>query len=221
VEKVFPHAEHGLVVASGEPRTVRAEARKPLERRVGIVLREVLDIKNGEPIALEAGGDLRQERLVGIWEHIFLDEGIVAIAVRTAANRVHEPQAARCETPGDGPEVRAVPTPRHMLQHSNADDSVVFASDTTEIAEVDPNAIREPSFVNSPTSPLGVCEAEGYARTLDAVVLRSEDQQAAKPAADVQQAMIAPELQLAADTIELRLLQALEIVVRDCAYPHE
>src|SRR6185312_9235666 len=100
-----------------------------------------------------------------------------------------------------------------MLVHADRDDLVerLGAREFAVILEADFDAVGEPVLDDAAARPLVLLRAQRDADAVDAVALGGEAQQPAPAAADIEQPLFRPELQLAADVIELLLLRRVDI----------
>ena len=178
---------------------------------------QTLDVEDLEARALHLDHRLGQSGQVAIGKDVTGEELRLTgrPPVETVRDAVVEIETAVLEHGVDAGEERRVVRDADVLDHPDRGDLVVagVGRQVAHVEVLDPTALAESERRDALGGVVGLGARQGDAVGADAVVLGGPDGEAAPAAADVEQALVAAQAQLAADQIELVGLGLLERAV--------
>src|SRR5262249_19716667 len=190
----------------------------PMVESQSIMFAKAFYVSYLEPASFcRSEADMERDQFA-IGKHVAVDKGwLVPPFVRGRGNPGIQECPARPEQ---------VPGPRkvllqlrlaHVFKHPHADDLVKrpFDLKVPVVAHFDATSVIQPQFADALPSPLRLGDAQSDADDLSAIVPSRMNNQAAPPAANVQQRFVATKTQLAANVVQLL---ALDCIKFSCFY---
>src|SRR6056297_4017170 len=145
-----PHAAKAFGVDLANAVEVGHEATVPVLQRIGIVIAQYLYIGDDEPRALDHADHLRHRRRIAPGKNVMFDPGIGDVRRRTAADGVHQCDAAVVQAVPQVLEILAIVRYAYMLEHSHRYDPVKAALNVTVILQSKLRVAGKARFAGAP-----------------------------------------------------------------------
>ena len=194
------------------------EVLGPQRAGARVVAAQVFDVAHFEAALLHGadhGGEVGQ---FAVREHVFADE--VAAAVGAGAlldvggrDAVVHHHAVRGQQLVDVAEVRRQVVHAHVLEHADAGDALELAVDVAVVLQADFDLVLQAGLGHALARELELPLRQRHADAARAELLGGANHQRAPAAADVEQGLARPHVDLGQDVVDLLLLGGGEVLV--------